>query len=646
MRKSICPERPLGLFTILKPYDATVRSFLRFITLTILSAYNAALANIEISGDPITYEDNFSVAVGADVEILDDDLFLKADKVRYDRRTQIAYASGNVQLTHKKLRLLAETLEYNFKDRTFTASSFRAGLPPIIIEGDNLEGAPGLIRVDRGDFHYGEPGPFTPRISASGVEIVSDDSFKARRARLGVGTIPLLSVPRYSNTFRGQRPEIDGKLGYRSSLGAYAQSEILLPIEQGLLVGANLDVYTSRGILIGPATRYDRTWGHAHHEGHLSTGWIKDQGDVELSQIYPGDFPEVTGDDDRGFILWNHRSDFSEDIELVSSMNYLDDSDVLRDFRRDLFRNTQDPDSYASLAWTTDPFYLSLTARPRINNFQSVVERLPELRVDLPWIPFFETDTYQSGHFSAARLRWDPEVIGGAPSTLAPLIPPGNNTLWEQSRLDLAYGLQHPIKFENGTTVTPLASVRALTYETQRFDGINESSQERVLGEIGADLKTTFTGTWDLQNEFWNIKGFRHLFRPVAGYRYRSGDRLSDADIYPIDRLFGSVHIPTLDLLDSRATDTLDEMHLVRLGVENTLLTRTSNQGVRSLATFNTYYDFYLDSGDFDQEDTLFTELSLTPANWLEMDLFTRWEPETQQMGALSTRLTLKSGDL
>ena len=647
MRAIFNLRAPLSLFTSLQPYDDPVRFFLKYLFPISLCVAAQLKADPELVADgAISYEDGSKIVVAEKAELRDDNLLLRADEIRFNRATRQAKASGNVQLTFRELRLLADTLSYNITDNSFEATNFRAGLPPIIIDGDTIEGSPELVTIDRGDFYYGEPGAFTPKLSASSVEILPNDAFRARRARLAMGSVPLLSLPRYSNDFRGQKPEIDGKLGYRSYLGAYAQSEILLPINERLMVGGNLDLYTERGILIGPAAHYQGFLGDAYFDTTLSSGWINDQGDIELSELYPGELPQASANADRGFILLNNRTALGDDFELVASVNYLDDSDVLRDFRRDMFRDTQDPDSYVSLAWVLDPVYLSLLVRPRINNFQSVVERLPELRADLPWTQFFETDAYQSGHFSAARLRWNPDALGGSPSALDPWLPAADNTLWEQTRIDLAYGLQYPVVVTDGITVTPLASVRGLSYETQRFDNIDEARQDLGLAEVGVDLRATFIGDFALENEFWNIKGFRHLFQPVASYRYRAGDALSEADVYPIDRLYGSVHVPSLDLLDSRATDTLEPVHQVRLGIENTLLTQSDPTGTRSLASFNTYYDAVFDNETLAPEDAIYTELTISPASWLDMDFFTRWDAEDTALDAFSTRITLKSGDL
>ena len=599
-----------------------------------------------IADGPISYEDGSKIVVAQKAELREGALLLKADEIRFNRATRVAEATGNVQLTFRELRLLSDTLSYKIDDSSFTATGFRAGLPPIIIEGDTIKGSPELVEIDRGDFYYGEPGPFTPKLSASGVEILPNEAFRTERARLAMGSVPLLSLPRYSNNFRGQKPEVDAKLGHRKALGAFLQSQILLPINEDLMVGGNLDLYTERGVLIGPAARYDGFLGNAHFEGSLSSGWINDQGDIEISEIYPGEVAEDSVNNDRGFLLFNNRTTLAEDIELVASLNYLDDSDVLRDFRRDLFEESQDPDSYAELAWAIDPLYLSLLARPRINNFQSVVERLPEMRVDMPWTQFFASDAYQSGHFSAARLRWDPEALGDAPSALDPWIPVSDNPIWEQTRLDLAYGLQYPIALTEGVTLTPLATVRGISYETQRFDNVNEARDDLAQGEIGADLRATFTGNWEFDNAFWGIDGFRHLFQPVVSYRYREGDALSEADTFPIDRLYNSLHMPSIDLLDSRATDTLDPMHMMRIGIENTLLTRSDRTGTRSLASLNAYYDAVFDADTSAAIDALYTELTFTPASWIEMDFFTRWDAEETELDALSTRITLKSGDL
>ena len=578
----------------------------------------------------------------------DKDLRLGADEIRYDPRRGIAFAKGNVQLTRKNLRLLADEISYNIQTEVFTAENFRVGLPPIIIEGNKLQGSSTSIVVVDGVFYYGEPGPFTLRVAAMNLEILPNSVYRVRNARFALGSIPFIGTGSFSSDVRGRPLSIDGTAGYRSRLGLYTQTTITTSIWDGVDIGANLDLYTSRGILIGPAANYFGEWGDAEHSGELSTGWIYDLGDVEISELYPGVTPSTDPDiRNRGFILWRNRTRILDSLEAVAVVNYQSDADALRDFRNDIFNENQDPDNYANITWFQDPWVLSLFTRFRLNDFQNVVERLPEMRADLPWTPFFATDALQRAHVAAAYLKWDPDPVGGLFPQLDTRTPITNDAPFEQGRIDAGYGLLYPIPLAEGVTFTPKAAARGLAYTNTRDEGSNRDTEYRSLGELGFDVNATISGEWDYVNEYWDIHGIRHLIIPTIEYRYRTGDSLDASQILPVDFRFQNVHKPPTDILDERGIDVIDPDHFLRLGVGNTWATQTQEGINRTLARANIFYDWQLEDQRYLQNfNAVYTELFFSPAAWIELDIYSKFDADQSTLDSLSSRLTLRSGDL
>ena len=187
------------------------------------------------------------------------------------------------------------------------------------------------------------------------------------------------------------------------------------------------------------------------------------------------------------------------------------------------FRSSQDPDSYVELSWAIDPIYIrcwraqeSIISKASSSGF--------EMRVDTPWTQFFATDAYQSGHF-LQHACWNPDAQGNSPAASI-LDTPFRQSVWEQTRLDLAYGLQYPITLTEGVTLTPLATVRGISYETQRFENVNEARADLAQANL-ARSESDLHRQLGLRQSVLEYQRVSPLFQPVISYRYREGDAFS-----------------------------------------------------------------------------------------------------------------------
>ena len=70
---------------------------------------------------------------------------------------------------------------------------------------------------------------------------------------------------------------LSASLGYRGNLGLFAEIGLHLPLAPGLQVGADVGLYSSRGVMVGPSG----TYGSAHSDirGFFRSGYIRDHGD-------------------------------------------------------------------------------------------------------------------------------------------------------------------------------------------------------------------------------------------------------------------------------------------------------------------------------------------------------------------------------
>ena len=627
----------------------------RFILLPLAATLPLALpaALPELSSiEPLEYdEDAQRLVARGDARLEIGDSRLTADRITYYREFSLADAEGDVAVDRSGYRLLAEELSFDLENSVFSADLPRTGRWPFYLSAVSGGGEPGKASLRGATLYYGEPAaPFGLSISSDRVTYADGErptvSFEGATLRLG--NVPFFYVPGFTHTLGDAPPYFfDFGGGQDSQLGTHVQTTTMLPVTDWLRAGANLDLYSKRGVLAGPALQYLHRAPDQQVSGSLSTGYINDQEEPE---------PDIFGepiDADRGFAEWRHRHHIGERFHMTASASYWSDSEVMRDFRETYFDQNQQPDTFAEAAYAGDNFIVSAFGRFRPNQFQLVRERLPELRFDYLPVPVLKTGAYH--HFSASYVRLREDLDRFAPAL---------DEETESDRFDLAYRLERPVPLTDWLTLTPLIGARVTHYANQSADpgaaavfgpafspGTPEDSATREIAEAGFDLEARAYATYPTVNRTWSVDGLRHLVRPVLRYRYFS-DPGTDGEIARIDRRVLTTERPVIDLADIRAADTITETHLARLGVENLFQTRAREYGSRTLAALNFYQDILFEKGTDlrgEAEDTFnatWVELVLHPAPWLKFDLGARMETESLTLDELRTRTTLISGEI
>lgn len=583
-----------------------------------------------------------------------EDTRIRADRITYYQEYSLADAEGDVVISRDGYRLLADRISFDAENSVFSAQVLRTGQWPFYVSGVEAGGGEDDANVLGGTFYYGNPGPFGLSVEAREIQYLDAEAESVRLdgAKFRIGRVPFLYLPGYTHYLNNPPYFIDLEGGINGELGAFVQSTTLFPVNDFLRAGANFDLYSERGVLIGPTSQYTYNTETQEIVGALSTGYINDQGDTEEDLL--GD----PIDADRGFIEWRHKHGIGERISLAGSLTYWSDSEVTRDFREDYYFDNQNPDTFAEGVYAGDNYFVSAFGRFRPNDFQLIQERLPEIRFDLLPVPIWKTGVYHRIGASYARLREDPDRF-------APLV----DEVSEADRLDFAYRIERPFLLTNWLTFKPIAGARITHYTNQEIDSLSlgafsdpfstspspialsDDQFTREIAELGFDLEARAYATYPTQNRTWGIDGLRHLVRPVVRYRYFS-DPDSENEIAPIDRRTFNLRRPVLDLSDLRSVDQISETHLARLGVENLFQTRAKEYGSRTLATLNFYQDVLFERAqrfDGDDEDTFnasWVEFTLNPAPWIKFDLTTRFQTENLTLEELRTRTALISGEI
>ena len=310
-----------------------------------------------------------------------------------------------------------------------------------------------------------------------------------------------------------------------------------------------------------------------------------------------------------------NRLDFRMQIDLISDYQFL------RDYFPKRFRSEYEPPTYASLEYQHERFTASAYMTLRINDFNSTVDRLPELRLDFQRQELFANIYYQ-GEMSLTPLfmRWR-RFNRDAEDTLRPeqaeYYRRKNINIDENWKLrnygtlrfDSLHMLYYPLKIWN-INIIPRTGIRLTAYSSSSEQEITEDdlasmfvadrieghpayqtkiprydsrggSKFRVIGEIGVEVNTKFHYTWqDVKSAFWGLDGLRHVVVPYVNYTYIPRPTVNADNLYYFDEI-----------------DRISEQHFVRSGIVNRLQTRRNGQ-IHEWLSLEHYWDFFIHDSD------------------------------------------------
>ncbi|MEX2045197.1 MAG: LPS assembly protein LptD, partial [Opitutus sp.] len=579
---------------------------------------------LEIEADVMEGSPATGLVVGrGNVRVTDRGLLLQADELRYETEGETVTVQGNVVLTRESARVLADELVYHRGDRSFTASHVRLGSHMVHAEGESAAGTPDEIVVSGARVFYGEPGRWQPTLTADSLTLLPGRRLRSENAQAGIGQSQFIPFPRFqqnlANPYLGQ-VALSG--GFRSSLGAFAIAGVHLPLGASVRLGGELGIYTSRGVMAGPAGRYAHAADPDRMRGHFRSGYIRDHGDRKTDLLGRPVPP------DRAFAEWQHSQLLTDNLTLTAQVNWWRDSEVLRDFRPDAFFPVQEPDTFVESVYRGPNYFLSAFARLQPNRFHTVQERLPEIRFDL--LPFALGNGFlHHAQASAAVLQED---------------PPGGGPRLRSDRLDGYYAIERPFTTREWFTFTPIVGGR-VTHYANTEGAMRTGNYTRLLGEFGVDAVLRSSATFDYRNPRWKIDGLRHLLTPRLSYRYIPEAEKGRARIPRIDRQSFSTYLPPLGLGEIRHLDDLHATNTLRFSVDNVLQTRDAEDGSRDLVALNLANDFRFQRqpGERDVSE-LHAGLSLAPVPWLQVDVYQSLTPRSMGFREFNAAVTIRDG--
>lgn len=610
----------------------------------------------ELSADkPISYTaDNGILIATGNAVYEDENTRVEADEIQYNRVLDRIDATGNVRVTREGMRLLTEHLEYDAKTKRVTAGKFRAGYPPLFLEGDSFEGTLDEIDFSKVTVYFREPVENSPKLEVREGKWISEESVSGSGLRLNAIGGLKIPLPGFNYAFGSPSADVDARIGFRNSLGIYARTRWLYPYSQSLSIGGNLDVFSRRGVLVGPAFDY-RVSGESLRI-FMDSGWIHDHDSAQRGQDLLGNRIEQS----RGFARFGIDSNQDDRIQFKARGNYISDSEQYRDFRRNEYFEQFQPDQFMDLTLQQGNLLMNAFARRQINDYYGMVERLPELNVE--WLPaqVGNSGLYLQARGGISRYRKVeianldlPILFPDGPLGLSyPYNPFGNDEIQQinspfHNRMDGSVTLTRPFVGPFGSSLVLRAGGRWTQYRRNETDSLPSVTGDRWVGELGFDISRTYARTYSINRQDWNISKLRHVSQVKVQYRWHpGGGDMMDA-IPDFDEFVYVARRPVLDLADIGHTDGLQEWNVARIGWENTIMAAGDGSGYRDYLSFNLYQDILFSAREDQQEwDAMYAELDYQPFPWLDLQWRQKLSTEDKETEAAFLRATLRSADL
>ena len=589
------------------------------ISLTAAAFTLSAADNLGISAKDIQFDTNTGNATATDEVVISYEEFtLTADRLTVNQMTLDFIADGNVKiLKNDGTSWTSSTpVKGNFKKKEFAFGPFRYQDEDCIVTATSGSyDTAGTMTLKNGTITTCDKEHPHYHVKATTAKYYKNKSFSAYNVTLNAFNIPFFYLPYGWGKTNGTgnfiiRPGYDGKSGLFLRFGYFWKTTD----RKGELV-LYTDLTTRRGNGVGAEAEYKNE--EFQFEALAYDYWDKD---TPVTRHYKGhDYNRrflSRKDRNRINVYYSHK--LLEDLTIRLNYDHLSDIDMLEDFFESDYHDYQQVKSYLDISYDTNYFHLGIMARPRINDFYSVVETLPEVRLSIPRIALgtqwlqYQSDT-RAGYYA---MRWRKNdlsrklFIPAADYDPFLHIDPKDYQTW---RFHTQHFLYLPIDLDSLGILTPRAGIAFTAYSkssdnsitgediANMIDADNQNvpknkapvktydsqggSVGRVAYEFGIELKNRFYSDW--QEADWpvlGIDGLRHVIEPYINYTYMPDPSHNRDHLYYFDEI-----------------DRLAEQHFIRFGLDQRFITRTID-ATTPVLRLETYYDQHFigndDNGD------------------------------------------------
>jgi LPS-assembly protein len=484
-----------------------------------------------------------------------------ADKLDYDRATDVYLAVGHVKIEQEGVRLEAEKVVLNNK----TGEALAEGKVYLQDKGDvvhadkltiNLSTREGVITKGemfmkkdnyhlRGDVierrsetvYHVERGVFTTCdeddwfIKAEEMNIDMDRYATGNHVSLRMAGLPVFYTPYFLFPVRRQSGFLIPELGYSSSDGFFLDNSFFWAISDY----KDMTLYSDYRTRVGHGTGLEYRYMNSSES---------------LGQVYAKVWDMYHTGVSRWDFQFQHQEEFAEDLSARADINLVSDDLYYYNLEKKLETKSKpyiDSNAFYVERWNTASLYLLgqySTDLTRTN--ENTVQKLPELRYTI----------YEETVAGPVHLNFD-----GTATNFYKQAGPSARRVDFNPQLTAAFG-------SSGLSLTPRAGAKATFYDRS---ATSAEPAERKYVYAGADLNARISRVYGSDGEI-GIGRIRHSIEPTVGYTYIPHVEQGNIPLYDsVDTAAAALNTTTFSIInrltahykaskDAPAFTTLDVM--------------------------------------------------------------------------------------
>ncbi len=455
--------------------------------------------SIIVDGDSVEFfEEQGKIVAEGNVSITYGDIRLTCDRIEVDSKAQKALCEGNVRVEQPEGVLTGDNIWYDFKKREGQIISGevkaypwfgRADETAQVAENEYLLRNGYISTCELEEPHY--------RIKAQEIRVFPNDKVIAKNAFMYIGKVPVLWFPYYYQPIINTKAKVQFIPGVNSDWGYFLLSAWRVHIKGQTKVDVLIDYRHKKGFAEGANLYY-----HAEDFGAPELG----EGVFRSYFIHENDVGTYEKDADKDVRLrkrfkWKHRIDFDRDTVGMLEFNKMSDKDVLKDyFYNEFEENSQRSPNFASIISTKQNYSFGLRFDRRYNIFNTVTQRLPELKLEVPDQRLWETPFYYSTDLSATVFAKEYRFEEKPPEKV--------------ERFDYLHKLSYITKL-GPLNLTPFGTFEETIYNRNKWKN-NVITREAFGAGLNSFLR--FYRIYDFETDAMglDINGLRHIVVPSA----------------------------------------------------------------------------------------------------------------------------------
>jgi lipopolysaccharide assembly outer membrane protein LptD (OstA) len=473
------------------------------------------------------------------------------------------------------------------------------------------------------------------RLKAKEAWVYPDDKIIAKDVVIYIGRLPVFRFPYYYHPFVQGRPKVQFIYGQEKDWGRFILSawrfyikddtkfDIIVDYrsQKGWAEGANVYYYPKDFGLRGLGEGMFRAYIiHENRTGtYDKTPWRDEWRDKERSE---GVDPKL-----RYLYQWKHQIEFEPETIGTLECNRYSDSYVLQDYYYNEYERTPPTgDNYVTVISSKPNYMINIEANRRFNNYRTVTQKLPQLKMNVPKQQLWDTPFYYNSEISGTSFDKVFAIVDGKAEDDPQLV----------KRFDTLQELTYAGKL-GPVEVTPYVKFRETFYSRTAV-----KAQSVSRGQIGAGVEASMR-IWRIFNvntDLWglNINRLRHIIVPKVRYDNMQKPTIDSWKFYQMDEI-----------------DNLSEANGVDLSLENKLQTKShggDGMSSRDLIRFiaSTRYNFRMKKNWFEFDKTnRFSDfnfnLELRPYDWFFVNGIMELNSENYAVNTINASTSVDMGD-